>query len=233
MTRLLVGVCIVLCVLGVMDAQAHTDTNLIMEVTGNQRARIVKEMQDNWNDLARGTGALTNGLTVIGNVTVTGTVTATSVDAGSLTDVTLADGQILDSADTTNVTLTGAERALSTFQITAGGSTNVAGDDISLDIKGRDLWGTSTVYFAIDLDMTDTDSGSQDGTAVLKIPVAGTETARFTMNAGGVQFEAGDIVIAGGTYTGTTLVKTNIINTTFTSITTWVDGLFISQTTDP
>jgi len=37
----------------------------------------------------------------------------------------------------------------------------------------------------------------------------------------------------GGVSTGATVVVTNIINTTFTQVTTYVDGLYISETTDP
>ena len=160
---------------------------------------------------------------VLDSLTVSNSITlSTNITVGS---VTFDDGQVLQSADTTNVTLTGAERALSTFQITAGGSTNVAGDDMSLDIKGRDLWGTSTVYLAIDVDMTDTASGSQDGTVVLKIPIAGTETDRVTMNAAGVTI-AGAINVSAGTLTNVTVRAVHLYNAgTFTNA-----GVFTAST---
>lgn len=163
-------------------------------------------------------------------------VATDSIDPGTLTSVesiTFDDGQVIDTADTTNMTITLPERALGRVTIVGGGSTNVAGDDLSLDFQGRDLWGTSTVYLAIDVDMTDTASGTQDGTAVLKIPVAGTETARLTLNSAGV-------ILHGGVYVGTAAtagwsgVTTQLTDSATTSnIMFWCNGIVTNIVTDP
>jgi hypothetical protein len=242
MKRILAIACAVGFVLagGVLDAIAINDTNLVMHIGGNQLERITRESQENWNHLADGTGALTNGLTVIGNTAVTGTLAATSIDAGSLTDVTLSDGQVLDSADTTNVTLTAAERALSRLTLVSGGTTNAASDDVSWDVRGKDAFGTNTVYMRINTDFTDVAPGTQDATVTVAIPVAGALTTRVTLGAGGVTLAGATTLTITNVYYGAASdvgwsgVTTQLTDSATTSnVLFWYKGAVTNIVTDP
>jgi hypothetical protein len=128
-----------------------------------------------------------------------------SIDPGTLTSVesiTFDDGQVIDTADTTNLTLTLPERALGRVTVVGGGTTNVAGDDVSLDVQGNDSATTNTTYLRINTDFTDVDPGTQDATVTLAIPVAGTLTTRATLNASGVTI-AGTLAASNATVAGT------------------------------
>ena len=112
-----------------------------------------------------------------------------SIDPGTLTSVesiTFDDGQVIDTADTTNMTITLPNRALGRVTIVGGGTTNVAGDDVSLDVQGNDSATTNTTYLRINTDFTDVAPGTQDATVTIAIPVAGTLTTRQTIHATGI-----------------------------------------------
>lgn len=145
--------------------------------------------------------------------------------------LTFAGGETLVADDGTNVILTLSDRSASNVRIVMAGSTNVSGDALTIEVIGNDLWGTNTTYMSLDLTLDDTTSGSQDSSLAISTMVAGSESTRLTLKAAGL-LVAGNLVTGGGSYTGLTVVHTNLMLTS-TNVDTWVDGRFISRVSNP
>jgi len=108
--------------------------------------------------------------------------------------LTWASGCSIDSTSSNIIDATLATTATDNgnLRIIGGASANADGDDIGVLVRGTDTGGTAVTYCDINVDMTDADTGTEDATVTIAIPIAGSLTTELTIDSTGIT-SAGDV----------------------------------------